>query len=196
MPRKRTFTIEAALDGAMEVFSERGYHGTSMEAIGAHLKLSRSSIYVTFGDKAALFVKALRRYTGAGRALGLSELGGAGSPRAALVRIFDMAAGSGGERPPRALDLLIEARLRLQHREAEIARLVEETFLDMERSFRAAIERGQAAAEIAAEVDAVTVARVLLGLYIGWYVAARCGTAGEPVQRAVLEQVQTLLPAP
>ena len=33
-------------------------------------------------------------------------------------------------------------------------------------------------------------------LCIGWYVAAGCGTAGEPVQRAVLEQVQTLLPAP
>ena len=202
MPRKRTFTIEAALDGAMEVFSERGYHGTSMEALATHLKLSRSSIYATFGDKAALFVKALRRNTGAGRALGLSELGGAGSPRGALVRVFEMAAGSGGERPPRALKLLIEATLglhqlhQLQHREAEIARLVEETFLDMERSFRTAIERGQAAAEIAAEVDAMTVARVLLGLYIGWYVAAGCGTAGEPVQRAVLEQVQTLLPAP
>ena len=196
MPRKRTFTIDAALDGAMEVFSERGYHGTSMEAIGAHLKLSRSSIYATFGDKAALFVKALRRNTGAGRALGLSELGGAGSPRGALVRVFEVAAGGGEERPPRALNLLIEARLRLHHREAEIARLVEETFLDMERSFRTAIERGQAAAEIAAEVDAVTVAQVLLGLYIGWYVAAGCGTAGELVQRAVLEQVQTLLSAP
>ena len=38
MPRKKTFTIEAALDGAMEVFSERGYHGTSMQAIGAHTR--------------------------------------------------------------------------------------------------------------------------------------------------------------
>ena len=40
MPRKRTFTIDAALDGAMELFSERSYHGTSMPAIAEHLKLS------------------------------------------------------------------------------------------------------------------------------------------------------------
>ena len=39
MARKKTFTIEAALDGALELFSERGYHGTSMQAIAEHMKL-------------------------------------------------------------------------------------------------------------------------------------------------------------
>ena len=66
----------------------------------------------------------------------------------------------------------------------------------MEGRFRNAIERGKAAAEIAADVDPVTVARVLLSLYFGWYVLAGSGTAGEPVQSAVLQLVQALLPAP
>ena len=196
MPRKRTFTIDAALDGAMELFSERSYHGTSMPAIAEHLKLSRSCVYYTFRAKSALFEQALRRYTGAGRAPGLSELSGAGSPRAALVRVFEVAAGSKEERPPRALYLLIETAKGLKHREPEIARLVDETFLEMEGRFRNAIERGKAAAEIAADVDPVTVARVLLSLYFGWYVLAGSGTAGEPVQSAVLQLVQALLPAP
>ena len=91
-----------------------------------------------------------------------------------------MAAGGEQERHPRALYLLIEATFGRRHREPEIARLVEETFEDMERRFRAAIERGQAEAEIAADVDPVTVARVLLGLYLGWYVVAGSGAAGEP----------------
>ena len=181
----------------MELFSEHGYHGTSMEAIAAGLKLSRSSVYATFPAKSALFVQALRRYIGEGRALGLSELCGAGSPRDALVRVFEVAAGGEGERKPRALYLLIEEALGRQPREPEIARLVAETFLDMERRFRDAIVRGQAAAEIAAHVDPVTVARVLLSLYFGWYVIAGPGTAaGEPVQSAVLQHVQALLPAP
>ena len=113
------------------------------------------------------------------------------------MRVFEVAAGGEGERKPRALYLLIEEALGRQPREPEIARLVAETFLDMERRFRDAIVRGQAAAEIAAHVDPVTVARVLLSLYFGWYVIAGPGTAaGEPVQSAVLQHVQALLPAP
>ena len=104
-------------------------------------------------------------------------------------------AGASGERQPRALYLLIEAAMGLKHREPEIARLVEETALEMEVRFRDAIERGQAAAEIADCVDPVTVARVLLGLYFGVYtLVGRC--AGEPVLSAVLQQVEALLPAP
>ena len=197
MPRKKTFTIDAVLDGAMELFSERGYHGTSMGAIAAGLKLSRSSVYSTFPAKSALFVQALRRHLGEGRTPGMSELNGTGSPRAALVRVFEVAAAGQGERHQCALSLLIETAEGLQHRAPEIARLVDETFLDMESRFRDAIERGQAAAEIAAHVDPDTVARVLLSLYFGWYVIAGPGTAaGEPIQSAVLQHVQALLPAP
>ena len=195
MPRKRTLAIESVLDGAMELFSERGYHGTSMQAIAAHLKLSRSSVYYTFRDKSALFVQALRRYTGEERAPGLSELSGAGSPRAALVRVFEVAAGGEEEGHPGALYLLIETAKGLRHRKPELARQVDETFLDMEARFRDAIERGKAAAEIANDVDPVTVARVLISLYFGLYVIAGPGTAGKR-QRAVLQQVETLLPAP
>ena len=191
MPRKKTYTVESALDGAMELFSERGYHGTSMEDIAAHLKLSRSSVYYTFRAKSALFVQALRRHTGEERAPGLSD---ADSPRAALVRVFEVA-GGGEEGHPGGLYLLIETAKGQRHREPEIARLVDETFLEMEGRFRDAIERGKAAAEIAAHVDPVTVARVLFSLYFGLYVLAGSGTAGARLS-AVLQQVETLLPAP
>ena len=159
MPRKKTFTVEAALDGALELFSERGYHRTTMEGIAEHLKLSRSAVYYTFRSKPALFVQMLQRYRGAGRAPGLSELNGGGSPRAALVRVFVVAGAGGEERPPGARYLLLEAALWLKHREPEIARLVEATFLDLEGRFRDAVERGKGAGEIAADVDPVTVAR-------------------------------------
>ena len=113
--------------------------------------------------------------------------------RAALVRVF-VAAGAGGEeRPPGARYLLIEAALWMKHREPEIARLVEGTFLDIEGRFRAAVERGKGAGEIAAAVDPVTVARVLLSLYFSLYVIAGHGAAGERL-RAVLQQVEALLP--
>ena len=196
MPRKKTFSVDFALDRAMELFLERGYQETTMQVIAEHLKLSRRTIYYTFRGKSALFVQALRRYHGACRAPGLSELSNVPSPRAALVQVFEVAGGGGEERQRRARNLLIETVMGLKHRELEIARLVEEVVLDMEARFRDAIERGKAAAEIADRVDPVAVARVLLGLYLGWYVLICAGAAGEPVLSAVMQQVETLLPAP
>lgn len=164
-----------------------------MEAIAGHLKLSRSSVYNTFHSKLQLFVRALRRHTGVASAV-LGELSGTGSPRAALVRVFEMATG-GREALSAELRLLIEAALGPARREPEIACLEAETFEDLERGFRAAIECGQAAAEIADRVDPETAARVLLGLYLGLYLIAGHDASGERVE-AVLQQVETLLPAP
>ena len=77
----------------------------------------------------------------------------------------------------------------------EIARLVEAAVEDLQERFGHAIERGRVAGEIAASVDPVQTARVLLSLYLGMYVLVRSGAAGEPVLGAVLQQVQALLPA-
>ena len=193
MPRKKSFTVEWALDKALEVFAERGYHRTSMAAIVTHLKLSRSSVYLAFHTKQQLFVRAMQQQQ-ARSSSGWEELSGPGSPRAKLVRIFEVAAG-GREALPPVLRLLIEAALGLTHREPEIARLVDETFEDLEGGFRAAIERGQAAAEIAERVDPEAAARVLLSLYVGLFLITGHDAAGERLG-AVLQQVEALLPAP
>ena len=178
MARHQTFAIEVALDKAIELFSERGYHSTSIQAIAAHLKLSRSSIYATFRSKPALFVQALRRHNAECRAPGLSEL------RGALVRVFK-AAGGGGQGTQRgARFLLIETATGLTQRDPEIARLVEETIEDIESRFRDAIERGQAAAEIDDGVDPATVARVLLSQNLSVYTLRFCPGRGGLGRRA------------
>ena len=61
MPRPKTFAVEAALDRAMELFRERGYAATTVQEVVETLGVSRSSIYITFGDKQGLFVQVLRR---------------------------------------------------------------------------------------------------------------------------------------
>ena len=54
MGRTKTFSVEAALDQAIVLFSQRGYSGASMQTISDRLGISRSSIYATFGDKLRL----------------------------------------------------------------------------------------------------------------------------------------------
>ena len=178
----------------MELFLERGYHGTTMPAVAKRLNRSRSCVYVTFGSKLALFAQALRNSDSKCRVPGLRELNGAVSPRNALVRVFEVVGTVGAERQPRTLWLLIEASRVLKHEDPELARLLEKTVVDIEVRFRDAIERAKAAAEIDAEVDSVAVARVLLSLYLG--LLGGGGAAGEPLRNSVLQQVEMLLPAP
>src|SRR5215211_1091932 len=62
MPRPKSFDQDAVLDQAVQLFWERGYEGTSLAELEAHLGLGRQSLYNTFGDKQTLFLKALERY--------------------------------------------------------------------------------------------------------------------------------------
>ena len=194
MPRKKTFTIEFALDKAMELFWARGYQNTSMREIAEHLGLSRSSIYATFGDKHTLFVETLRRYGAECRAPGLNELAGAAAPRSALIRVFELAIGAGESRQ-RDHCLLINTAMQLTYSDPEVTQVIESAFLDMETSFRAAIEHAASRGEVAGGVDAVRTARSLLSLYLGLCVLIRSG-AREQVLRATVYQVETMLPAP
>ena len=196
MSRNRSFSLERALDGAMELFSERGYHAVSMPVIAEHLNLSRSTLYFTFGSKSALFEHALRHSCRAYRLPGMSALDDSVSARTALLRVFEVVAGRDRERPPCTLHLLIEAVRGFPHHKQEFSRLIENTLSDLETCFREAVERAISATEVDSHVDPVSVARVLLSLYLASHVLAGCGTDEDSGWSAVLYQVHSLLPAP
>ena len=60
--RPRAFDTERALDRAVEVFWRKGYQGASLSDLTAAMGINRPSLYSAFGDKEALFHKALARY--------------------------------------------------------------------------------------------------------------------------------------
>ena len=57
------FDPEKALEAALRVFWRKGYEGTALSDLTAAMGISRPSIYATFGNKEALFRKALDRYS-------------------------------------------------------------------------------------------------------------------------------------
>ena len=192
MPRTKSFSVEEAVDKVTELYLQRGYLALSMQEAAEALGLSRSSIYATWGDKPGLFAAVLRRY-GPSRAPGLSELRTASAPRATLVRLFERAPAI--EREP---CLLINTLVKSGPDDLgpEIGRLVEAVVPELEECLADAIRRGQVAGEIAPGVDPAQTAQVLRALYLGLYVLIRTGTGGEPVLRAVVRQVEAMLPAP
>jgi AcrR family transcriptional regulator len=62
--RPRAFCEEQALDAAMLVFSQKGYEAASLSDLTSAMGINRFSMYATFGNKEALFVQAMERYTG------------------------------------------------------------------------------------------------------------------------------------
>src|SRR6202051_3955671 len=62
MARSKEFDEERALAAAVDVFWRRGYENTSLEALMREMGIARQSLYDTFGDKRALYLKALAFY--------------------------------------------------------------------------------------------------------------------------------------
>ena len=62
MARQREFDEDKVLDALRDVFWEYGYEGTSYANIMEATGLQKGSLYSAFGDKRALYQKAIARY--------------------------------------------------------------------------------------------------------------------------------------
>src|SRR5262249_21353703 len=88
MARIKAFDPEAVLDRAMLLFWRQGYEATSVQDLVDALGIGRGSLYATFGDKHALFLAALDRYSEMVFAALLPPLQADGSSRDALQQMF------------------------------------------------------------------------------------------------------------
>ena len=84
MARPKEFDQEKALHRAISVFSQKGFAATSTDDLMQAMDVGRQSMYDTFGDKRALFLKALEVYVAESVRAINAELQTPGSPLAAV----------------------------------------------------------------------------------------------------------------
>ncbi|MEM6421799.1 MAG: TetR/AcrR family transcriptional regulator [Pseudomonadota bacterium] len=89
--RPRGFDEDAVLDVITDLFRTRGYEAVSLADIMAATGLRKGSLYAAYGDKRAMYLKALARYEGHGVLRTAATLVAGDDPATALRDFLDVA---------------------------------------------------------------------------------------------------------
>jgi TetR/AcrR family transcriptional regulator, transcriptional repressor for nem operon len=181
LARPREFSEEAVLDAAVACFRRRGLGATSVRDLAADMGINGPSLYNAFGDKRALFARALERYAALTMRERIRRLERE-APVAAIRAFFDELIARSLADPDRHGCLIVNAALEVAPHDAELGRLIRGFLAELEGFFRRSLERGRASRAIPTSVDPADTARLFLGLLLGLRVAARARP-----ERALLE---------
>ena len=182
--RPRAYDPEAALDSVLEVFWRAGYAASSLDDICAATGMNRPSVYAAFGDKRALFLKAIERYREISRGH-MRDSFGPDQPirdklRSAYTRALNLYY-SGADTPLGCF--MVGAVVNEAVGDPEIRAAFAEGLKQFDRGFTEQISKAQARGEIDAGKDAEALGQLASSAL--YYLATR-SRAGE--DRAVLEK--------
>jgi TetR/AcrR family transcriptional regulator, transcriptional repressor for nem operon len=156
MARSKEFDEELALAAAMDVFWRQGYENTSLEALMREMGIARQSLYDTFGDKRALYLKAMALYRQRTNSSLRDTLVSAPTVREGVRRVLLGLVAESREQHERGC-LLLSANMERAVDDEEIARFLEDNQAEVESIFAEALRRGRRGGELpnGAEEDAL-----------------------------------------
>lgn len=175
--RPREFDIDDATRKAINVFWDRGYHDASLPDLLSGMELSRGSFYKAFGDKEAVFLRALDIYIEDAvqnvREVLKSDISPAIAIRNAFLRYADLSSGAEGRRGCFAVGTATE----LLPASSEAAQRIGFLFRRLQDLFADAIKRGQETGEFGEHLDARTVAHFIVSHAQGMRVLGKAGSS-------------------
>lgn len=192
MARLKEFDEQDALRAAMKLFWSKGYEGTTLTELLHATGLSKSSLYATFGNKRALFLKALSLYQQERMRALTNYLSAEETAFAALRCFFDMVLHHAGleERPFGCMSC--NEAVELGPHDAEVQALVERDFLAMEDAFATAIDRGKKDKSITTQQETRSLARFLVITHQGVQLMARSKAHPDQLKDALAVMLGTL----
>lgn len=183
MARPKEFNPEHALAKAMHVFWRLGYENTSLEALMKAMGIAKQSLYDTFGDKRALYLKALAYYRDQTNSQGQKMLNEMPSVRDGFAKLLYGIAAETREQHARGC-LLLSANLQRDPKDAVIRDFLRDNQARVEAIFREALVRAQKQKELSPEDAPAALARFFVVTIQGMRSMARLKS-----DRKALEQV-------
>ncbi|MFF4731266.1 TetR/AcrR family transcriptional regulator [Streptomyces mirabilis] len=193
MARPRQFDEEEVVRAARDQFWSVGYNGTSIDDLSAVTGLGRGSLYGAFGDKHALFLRALDSYNSDALEAWRSALGGPGPALPVLERhVRDVAEGIIGDVERRGC-MMAKIAAEVSAVDEDVAERIAEVVRGLHGALRGCIARAQAEGSLDADADADSLAGLLLAVLRGLEALGKAGATPEVVNGAA-EQALALLP--
>jgi AcrR family transcriptional regulator len=191
MGRPRSFDIDGALDRALQVFWRKGYEGTSLSDLTKAVGVNRPSLYAAFGDKDALFRKALDRYLH-GPAAYTQEALKEPTARAAVERLLRGAADLNTAPHNPGGCLMVQGALASGEVADSIRQELSACRAAGEAAIRRRLQRAKSEGDSSTDADPADLARYIATVLYGMAVQAAGGASRGKLQRVVEMALRTL----
>jgi len=182
MARPKEFDQEKALHRAISVFSQKGFAATSTDDLMQAMDVGRQSMYDTFGDKRALFLKALEVYVAESIGAINVELQTPGSPLAAVRRALvhfaerkDLSSTDGC--------MGINAVCEFGMRDEEVTQITRSAATVQRHTLIETLRRAQLEGELDAHTDIESLADFFDSTLAGMRIAAKAGKTRPALKR-------------
>lgn len=171
--RPREFGIEQALDHAMIVFRQKGYHAASMNDLGEAMHLSAGSIYKAFKDKRSLFLLVFERYLLLRNSELRRRLAPCASGRGKITELLQFYLDSARATEGRCGCLVVASAIALQTMDQSLAQRIDEVVQRNQRFLVSLLELGQQDGSIDNTLDSEAAAGLILCIAFGLRVAGK-----------------------
>lgn len=181
MGRSKEFEENIVLQRAMELFWQQGYEKTSMSDLVEHMGIHRKSLYDTFGDKHALYLRVIDLYGEYSTSKLKAETFKAKTAYQALQYIFDYMIE--GNEDKQWGCLFVNAATEMGPWDKEVVEKTEDAFSQTEEFIAGIVREGQKSGEFSVNYDADILGEILHNTLLGLRVLVRTSSSKEKMHR-------------
>ncbi|ARJ44043.1 TetR family transcriptional regulator [Pantoea alhagi] len=171
--RPREFDTDQALDQAMLVFRQKGFHAASIADLASAMNLTAGSIYKAFKDKRTLFVQVFARYTSQRNAVLRQRLEPCATGREKLAELLRFYLDSARELEGRRGCLVVGSATELQVLDDGLSELVRNAVRRNKAFLVALLQQGQKDGSVSPDVNVETAAELMLCIAFGMRVLGK-----------------------
>ncbi|CAM4171753.1 TetR/AcrR family transcriptional regulator [Saccharibacillus endophyticus] len=189
MARHKEFEISEVLDQAIHLFWEQGYEKTSMQELVEHMGIHRRSIYDTFGDKHALFMEALKRYSDIQNKKLVALVAKKEAVYPSLQRFLEITLEK--ENEPQGC-FMVNSGVELGVLDSEVASFIEKAYDQTEELLYELIVHGQQKGEVSKSLDARELSYHFMNAWLGLRTMAKTATNKDKISSIIRNALRVL----
>jgi TetR/AcrR family transcriptional repressor of nem operon len=173
LARPREFDEAAVLDAAIQCFWAKGYEATSVRDLADEMGIAGASLYNAFGDKRALYRRALEQYITGELQECANRIESTLPPLQAIAALFqEVIAGTLSDKDRKGC-MMVNTVFELVPQDKEFAKLLSDVLTQVEGMFYRLACAGQKDGTITKAQPAKDLARFLMSVLLGIRVLAR-----------------------